>query len=90
TYSFPILSLPEVHRIVLSLPADLIRNSRFQIKFIRAINPEYLDGLDVFSHRRLFKISNSGKEGQTFFRKKYGRFCIPKSSIYLCSFEIVI
>jgi len=78
TYSFPILSLPEVHRIVLSLPADLIRNSRFQIKFIRAINPEYLDGLDVFSHRRLFKISNSGKKVRRFSVKNTADFVSQK------------
>lgn len=90
TYSFPILSIPEVHRIVLSLPADLIRNSQFQIKFIRIINPEYLDRLDVFSHRRLFKISKSGKKVRRFslkntadsVLKKVPFISVPLKSLY--------
>lgn len=33
------------------------------------MNPAYLDGLNVFSHRRLFKISKSGKKVRRFSLK---------------------
>ena len=62
TYSFPIYGIPLIHTIILSLPAKVIRGSSFQIKFLKAINSEFINDLMLFSHRRLYRISDTGKK----------------------------
>jgi hypothetical protein len=62
TYSFPIYGIPQIHEILLSLPAHVTRNGVFQIKFLKTINPEFLNGLMLFSHRRLYRITDAGEK----------------------------
>lgn len=63
TYSFPIYGIFQIHTIILSLPAKVIRgSSSFQIKFLKAINLEFINDLMLFSHRRLYRITKSGEK----------------------------
>lgn len=78
TYSFPLYGIPQIQSIILSLPAGVIMNGSFQIKFLNAINPAFVTGLMLFSHRRLHKITKSGKKKRVFTFKNTGDFILGK------------
>lgn len=58
-FAFSLLSVPQIHELILSLPAELIRNGRFQVKLIYKLDPELVTCFDLFSHRRKFKINKN-------------------------------
>lgn len=55
-YAFSLLSIPEIHELILSLPADIIRGGKFQSKLIYSIEPKLISSFDVFSHLRWYRI----------------------------------
>lgn len=81
TYSFPIYGIPQIHTIILSLPAQVIRGSSFQIKFLKAINPEFINDLMLFSHRRLYRITKSGKKTKVLTFKNIADIVLLKIPI---------
>lgn len=61
SYAFSLLSVPFIHELVLSLPANVIRGARFQIKVIANIDRTLLD-VNVFSHLRPYKVTKGLKK----------------------------
>lgn len=58
TYGFALLSIPGIHELILSLPADVIRGGKFQMKAINMFDNKLITDFDVFSHRRLYSINS--------------------------------
>lgn len=77
TYSFPIFSVPNIHECILSLSADEIRNSSFQIRLMKEICPNLLR-FPLFSHRRMYKINENFQKEQVFSFKSTADMLINK------------
>lgn len=60
-FTFPIMSTPFIHEIVLSLPADVIKGGGFQIELVSAMNKELVELFGLHSHRRSYRIKNNKK-----------------------------
>ena len=60
-FTFPIMSTPFIHEIVLSLPTDVIKGGGFQIELVSAMNKELVELFGLHSHRRLYRIKNNKK-----------------------------
>lgn len=58
-YAFSLLSIPEIHELILSLPANVIRGGKFQIKLINTIDSSLIKSFDVFSHLRWYYIDKN-------------------------------
>ena len=56
THTFPLFGIPEIHELILSLPANIIKKGKFQVKLINLLNSEMLK-FPLFSHMRSFKIN---------------------------------
>jgi len=79
TYSFPIFSIPEIHELILKLPASVIRGGRFQVALIKEINSEMM-GFRLFSHRRLFKVNSDNTRTKIISWKNIADSVISKFS----------
>ena len=73
SYGFSLLSVPAIHELILSLPADVIRDAKFQLKVIANINRELLD-FDVFSHRRPYVVTKNLKKKRKMSVKTMGDY----------------
>lgn len=60
-FTFPIMSTPFIHEIVLSLPADVIKDGGFQIELVSVMNKEWVELFGLHSHRRSYRIKNNKK-----------------------------
>lgn len=63
TYAFPIFGIPEIHELILALPANVIRSGVFQIKLVKKLDVEMIK-FPLFSHRRLFKINKNNSKSK--------------------------
>lgn len=57
-YAFSLLSIPEIHEMILTLPANIIRGGKFQTKLIFSIDKKLIRDFYVFSHLRMFRIDD--------------------------------
>ena len=60
-FSFPLMGIPYIHEAVLSLPSNIIRDSRFQIKLLLSLDEDVINKFDLFSHNRPWRIINGHK-----------------------------
>lgn len=58
-YAFSLLSIPAIHELILSLPANVIRDGKFQVKLINRIDSNLIRAFDVFSHLRWYYIDKN-------------------------------
>lgn len=72
TYSFSLLSVPIIHETILSLPAEVIRDGKFQIKLIRLLDKKLIEEYDVFSHMRLYKVNKNNEKIRKLTLKNIG------------------
>lgn len=72
TYSFSLLSIPIIHEAILSLPAEVIRDGKFQIKLIRLLDKKLIEEYDVFSHMRLYKVNKNNEKIRKLTLKNIG------------------
>ena len=73
-FTFPIMSTPMIHEIVLSLPAEIIKGGGFQIELVTAINKELVENFGLYSHRRSYRIKN-GKKVPLLTVKNIADYC---------------
>lgn len=59
-FSFSIMSIPQIHQAILSLPDDIIKDGVFQVKLIRLLDNELTSRFSIFSHNRAYKIKKNG------------------------------
>lgn len=87
TYSFALLSIPIIHETILHLPAESIKSGKFQIEVINFIDKNLISNYDVFSHRRLFRITKNKNKVRKWTLKNFADLIIHyfpsiKSSLY--------
>ncbi len=58
-YNFPLFGTPDIHNLILSLPANVILDGSFQIKFLQNMDKELVNNIQIFSHRRRYRIVNN-------------------------------
>lgn len=58
-YNFPLFGTPDIHNLILSLPANVILDGSFQIKFLQKMDKELVNNIQIFSHRRRYRIANN-------------------------------
>lgn len=56
-YAFSIMSIPQIHETILSIPADVIKGGAFQAKVINELDSRLVRNFDVFSHLRPYRIN---------------------------------
>lgn len=72
TYSFSLMSVPIIHEMVLSLPAEIIRDGVFQVRLIKELDEKLISNYDVYSHMRLFKVNKKDKKIRKLTMKNVG------------------
>ena len=60
-FCYPLMGFPQIHEAVLSLPAKVIKGSKFQIKLLCELDKGLITKFDIFSHNRPWKIIRGKK-----------------------------